>query len=168
MTDEFDFLSTVSFKLGGDDALDQTLGRRQAFRAVPPGVRVQVHGKEGTNAVNDVSAGGVCMAADKNDYAKGDALVMDVLIVGKCYLSDLNVVVVRPFPGEIACAFQNLTRHQELKLDKLVLEMQKRYIAQRKQDREAQEQESKQANAADITRKDKNAEKPVISIHLPL
>lgn len=71
-------------------------------------------------------------------FEKGRLLRLDLLIAGRLFLKGMESLVVRAVPGECACAFQNLTRHQELKLDKLVLEVQKRDITRRRLEREAE------------------------------
>lgn len=172
--DDFDILGNVSLHLEDDPHPD--VGRRQAFRATPVGVTAKVQGALDSFGVNDISAGGICMTMPTVRYAKGDVLTLDVLIAGRRFLSELSAVVVRSVPMECACAFQGLTRHQELKLDKLVLELQKRAIALRRQEREAQERQAEEArnrtgdaSAPDDAPSETSPEaKPLPTIHLPL
>lgn len=157
----FDMIGGVSLRLDPD--IEPGVGRRQAFRAVSIAVTARVHGALDSFGVNDISAGGICMTVPTVTYVKGEELIIDVLIAGRRFLSDLAAVVVRAVPDECACAFQNLTRAQELKLDKLVLEIQKRFIAQRKQEREVQNAHDAECPGPD---QDSCGEPP--TIHLPL
>lgn len=135
MMADFDTIGAIRLETPAAD--HHGVGRRQAFRAVPPGVTARVRETLDSFDVNDISAGGVCMTVPEVVFAKGRTLRIDLLIAGRLFLPDLEALVVRAVPGECACAFQNLTRRQELKLDKLVLEIQKREIIRRRQEREA-------------------------------
>lgn len=135
MMDDFDLVGALSFEPPADPP---GVGRRQAFRAVPPGLTVRQEGTLDSFGVNDISAGGVCIAMPELRFEKGRLLRLDLLIAGRLFLKGMESLVVRAVPGECACAFQNLTRHQELKLDKLVLEVQKRDITRRRLEREAE------------------------------
>ncbi len=133
-----DYTDEFSLRLEKDP--DPGVGMRSSFRTTPVGVQALIHGPFPVlYDVNDISAGGLCMAVPEGACVKGESLVLDIVIAGKRYLSGLAADVVRAAGTECACAFRGLNRQQELKLDKLVLEMQKRYIARRKQEREAQE-----------------------------
>ena len=135
MMADFDLVGALRFEPPAGPA---GVGRRRAFRAVPPGLTVRVEGTLDSFDVNDISAGGVCMTAPEIRFEKGRNLRLDLLIAGRLFLKGVEALVVRAVPGECACAFQNLTRHQELKLDKLVLEVQKRDIIRRRLEREAE------------------------------
>lgn len=167
MTDDFDILGKVSFSL--EEIPQSEVGRRQAFRAAPVGVTARVHEALDSFDVNDISAGGICLTMPTVLYAKGDELTVDVLIAGRRFLGGLSAVVVRSVPEECACAFQGLTRRQELKLDKLVLELQKRAIALRRQEREAEEARDMAETAPDGLAPESPSENtPLPTIHLPL
>lgn len=117
MMDDFDLVGALSFEPPADPP---GVGRRQAFRAVPPGLTVRLEGTLDSFGVNDISAGGVCITMPEPRFEKGRLLRLDLLIAGRLFLKGMESLVVRAVPGECACAFQNLTRHQELKLDKLI------------------------------------------------
>ncbi len=137
MSIDFDFVDTVSFHMGKGEG--PPVGLRKSFRTIPAGLRVRLDGEETTYKVNDISAGGISMNVPADRCVKDQDLALDLLVVDKLYLHGLSARVVRRFAEECACAFQELSRAQELKLDKLVLEMQKRFILQRKQEREEEE-----------------------------
>lgn len=136
MTADFDIIGALRFEPPSGDT--SGVGRRQAFRAVPPGLKARVKGTLDSFEVNDISASGICMTVPEIAFAKGRVLHLDLFIAGSLFLKDLEALVIRAVPGECACAFQNLVRRHELKLDKLVLELQKREIIRRRQEREAE------------------------------
>lgn len=135
MMADFDLTGSLRFE---PPAEMSGLGRRQAFRAVPPGLTVKVEGTLDSFGVHDISAGGVRINMPEVRFEKDQVLRLALLISGRLYLKGMEILVMRAVPGECACAFQNLTRHQELKLDKLVLEIQKRDIIRRQMEREAE------------------------------
>lgn len=132
---------------------DASQSRRGAFRASVPGVFVIL--PSGARCpVKDLSVGGAGFAcpegADRPE--QGSEIVVQLMVADKLYISDLAVRVVRVAEhGMVACAFAQPTRNQEFRLDKLVLEMQKRSIALRKA-KEATDARSSagQNNDADI------------------
>lgn len=132
MREDFDVIGELHFQIATREE-EIPSGRRQAFRTVTSGLTGRVHGVLDSFGVNDISAGGICLDVAEGVYEKGYQLTIDILIAGKLYLAGLEAHVVRSVDRECACAFDGLSRHQELKLDKLVLEMQKRFIALRKQ-----------------------------------
>lgn len=113
---------------------DASQSRRGSFRASVPGVFVTL--PSGARCpVKDLSVGGAGFACpeEANMPAQGAELVVQLMVADKLYISDLAVRVVRIAEhGMVACAFVQPTRNQEYRLDKLVLEMQKRSIALRK------------------------------------
>lgn len=135
MTADFDLVGGLRFEPGAESSGG---GRRQAFRVVPPGVTVRMEETLESFDVNNISASGVSMSIPEVRFEKGQELRFDLLIVGRLFLKGMEGRVARVVPGECACAFQNLSRHQELKLDNLVLEIQKRDIIRRKLEREAE------------------------------
>lgn len=122
-------------KMDGDDKL------RQAFRTRVPGLDVRVVTKSGPQdfPVSDISASGFAFAANPRDYSSGMILSFDLLLGKRLFLGDLKAKVMRVITekGIIGCNFQEMERRQEIKLDKLVLEVQKRLIELRKAKREA-------------------------------
>lgn len=149
MGDEFDFIAGLSFQMNGEGGGSQT--GRQRVRVAVNGVQILVHEKSEAFAVNNISAGGVCIASPSGRFAKGESLTADILIEGHPYLNDLEALVLRVGDADCACSFPNLTRHQELKLDKLVLETQKSLIARRRKEREAMEAAAEQSEDKEIS-----------------
>lgn len=117
-------------------------GERRAFRTSVPGLAASVAGKDGTFPVENVSAVGIAMQAPGHAFAEGEDLRVDLLIQGRPYITALPAKVARLGEGGlVGCEFASPDFWQEARLDKLVLEVQKRMIAQRKaesQKRDAQ------------------------------
>lgn len=112
-------------------------GERQAYRTVVPGLVARVSGTDGAFPVDNVSAGGIAMLAPGNDFAAGESLTLDLLLLGTPYIIALPARVVRlGVDGLVGCAFSPLDLRQEARLDKLILEVQKRLIAWRKAESE--------------------------------
>lgn len=110
---------------------------RGAFRTSLPGLSIRLDcGTE--YAVRDLSSGGIGFVADpilsaEQGLTLGTVQPLTLCVGGKPYIAQLMGKVVRvTADGIVAMAFENLGRAQELRLDKLVLEIQKRLIAKRK------------------------------------
>ncbi len=125
----------LEIKIDGEDKL------RQAYRTRVPGLDVRLNTKTGPVdcPVNDISALGFAFADNPRSYSAGLVFTFDLLLGKKIFLGDLKAKVVRVLDnGVIGCNFQELDRRQEIKLDKLVLEVQKHLIEMRKAKREAE------------------------------
>jgi len=124
-------------KIDGDDKL------RQAYRTRVPGLDVRVVTKAGPQdfAVLDISATGFAFSDNPRGYSPGMILSCDLLLGKRLFLGDLKAKVMRVLDQKniIGCNFETMERRQEIKLDKLVLEVQKRLIELRKAKREAAE-----------------------------
>ncbi|HEU6437008.1 MAG TPA: PilZ domain-containing protein [Nitratidesulfovibrio sp.] len=112
-------------------------GERRAYRTSVPGLAASVAGKDGTFPVENVSAVGIAMHAPGHAFAEGEDLRLDLLILGRPYITALPARVVRlEGAALVGCEFTAPDFWQEARLDKLVLEVQKRMIAQRKAESE--------------------------------
>lgn len=112
-------------------------GLRGAFRASLPGLTVRfANGNE--FEVRDLSSGGLGFVCPNGvppelSLVPGESLTLTLCVGGKPYVSHLLGRVVRISPdGVVAMAYPGLERDQERRLDKLILEIQKRIIAKRK------------------------------------
>lgn len=122
--------SDLNFTMGGDE--DGT--QRRAFRAKIPGLGVHVGATGTTHEVADVSAMGLAFfGKGLGGFKAEQSIEFDLLINKKVFISKLHAKVMRVLDnGLVGCNFENMDRRQEVKLDKLVLEVQKRMIALRK------------------------------------
>ncbi|MCK9240657.1 PilZ domain-containing protein [Desulfocurvus sp.] len=123
-------LSELSFSVAGDEKGAQ----RRAFRARIPGLAVFIPERGATCEVADVSAMGLAFkAAEGQAFTPGSLVEFDLLINKKVFIPKLCAKVMRTLDnGLVGCNFEALDRRQEVRLDKLVLEVQKRMIALRK------------------------------------
>lgn len=116
---------------------DQDGAQRRAFRAKIPGLTVYVPAKGKSYSVMDLSAMGLAYMDETKDFAEGQVVEFDLLINKKVFLNGLTVKVMRVLDkGLIGCNFEGVSPRKEAKLDKLVLEVQKRMIALKKKSRE--------------------------------
>lgn len=124
-----------SFKLPEDRS-----GDRNAFRTRVPGLEIRIPGHGKLYPVTDVSAGGFALEDDGKPFSLGQKMACDLLIKGQPYLPGVNICVRRIIPDKllVGCSFEGLDRRQEVRLDKLVLEVQKRLISMRKAKQEGE------------------------------
>lgn len=121
----------IEISTGGDDQL------RKAFRTKVPGLNVRFPALEKTFEVKDLSATGFAVLDPDKGFKEGQSLDAELLINKKRFLSGINAVVMRVLDnGIIGINFVELGRQKQAKLDKLVLEVQKRLIELRKKQRE--------------------------------
>ncbi len=121
-------------KMDGDEKL------RQAYRTRVPGLDVRVVTQVGPQdfPVSDISATGFAFTDNPRNYSSGMEFSFDLLLGKRLFLGNLKAKVMRVLDkGIIGCNFMEMERRQEIKLDKLVLEVQKRLIELRKAKREA-------------------------------
>lgn len=108
--------------------------RRRAFRAKAYGIAVTFEEQNVTCDILDVSVTGFAIKNELVIIKEGVEYSVSVLVAGKAYLSDLTCRVVRILDnGIIGCDFRTLDRRQEARLDRLVLELQKRMIAKKRE-----------------------------------
>ena len=123
----------------------ETGTRRRAYRISIPGLYVRIRGLEHAFPVQDISATGVAFENTYRqhlDYQPGDEMELDLLIKDRTYLEELKALLVRHRDFMLACEFHDLGLHQEAGLDKLVLEVQKKWIVAKKKKR-AEEKDEK-------------------------
>ncbi|WP_449242372.1 PilZ domain-containing protein, partial [Desulfovibrio sp.] len=102
---------------------------RKAFRTRVPGLLIRVADSGKEYQVKDLSASGFAILEEARVFKEGQAFEFDLLLARKLFLSQIKGRVMRVLDnGIVGCNFQDLDRRQEMKLDKLVLEVQKRLI----------------------------------------
>lgn len=117
----------LSFSLGETSPV-----QRSAFRAMVRGLFAHID-NSALYEVHDISAYGCSLAMPLHAYALGHIMNLDLLAGKKVLLTGLQAKIVRLMPNDkVACSFVDITLQQEFTLDKLILEIQKRKIAQRK------------------------------------
>jgi hypothetical protein len=106
---------------------------RQAYRTRVPGLQVRVREMKQSFDVKDLSASGFAFSSTLGKFHEGDKYEVDLLLNKKAILVGIEVNVARVLKnGIVGCKFEELDRRNEARLDKLVLEVQKRQIAMRK------------------------------------
>ena len=121
----------ISFTVAGDDS------QRRAFRAKVPGLKVAVPAKKASYDVMDLSAMGLAFRDDAKSFKENTIITFDLYLNDKVFLAELTARVMRMLDnGLVGCNFEGNDHRKEARLDKLVLEVQKRLIALRKKARE--------------------------------
>ncbi|MBC18596.1 Type IV pilus assembly PilZ [Pseudodesulfovibrio profundus] len=110
---------------------------RKAFRTKVPGLTVRFEDQDRVLDVKDLSATGFAVLDPEKRFEEGAHIECDLLINNKLFLSGATAKVIRVLDnGIVGINFVELNLKQQAKLDKLVLEVQKRLIALRKKQRE--------------------------------
>lgn len=119
----------MDFKISLPDAEEKL---RRAFRTRVPGLTVKFLELGITTPIKDISATG--FAVDGGPGMKeGMQYTVRLLLNDKLFLGDVRSTVIRVVGnGIVGLNFEELDRKQQQRLDKLVLEVQKRLIALRK------------------------------------
>lgn len=105
---------------------------RKAYRTKVPGFRAKVSGG-GSFSVRDISALGFAVVDNPRSLAEGQLYEVEFFLNKKKFIGGIQARVVRFMPDGLAgFVFENLERRQQMKLDKLVLEIQKRLIELKK------------------------------------
>ncbi len=116
--DEFDFV------FPGDEH------SRKAYRTPVPGLETRVHFLNKFLKISDLSALG--MGLVDNDLKRlevGFLFECDLFLNKKLYIAGLQAKIIRIRDEFVGCQFEAMNARQEARLDKLVLEVQKRLIA---------------------------------------
>jgi len=115
----------------GDDQL------RKAFRTKVPGLTARFPALDRIFEVKDLSATGFAVLDPAKGFKEGQGVDVDLLINKKLFLAAATAQVMRVLDnGIVGINFLDLERQKQVKLDKLVLEVQKRLIELRKKQRE--------------------------------
>lgn len=110
---------------------------RKAFRTKVPGLTVRFSEREKSHEVKDLSATGLAILEPDSGFEEGTRTELDLMINDKLFLGGVKAEIRRVLDnGIIGVNFLELSRKQQAKLDKLVLEVQKRLIELRKIQRE--------------------------------
>lgn len=110
---------------------------RKAFRTKVPGLTARFPGLDLVFEVADLSATGFAVIDKGGRFAEKDGYDVELLIKNRLFISGARAVCIRVHDnGLVGLNFADLDRQKQIKLDKLVLEVQKRLIALRKKKRE--------------------------------
>lgn len=107
---------------------------RKAYRTKVPGFHAKIEDTGKVYTVKDVSASGFAVDDQGKTLKEGVATTVTFYLNKKTFLAGVRAEVVRVLQnGIVGLNFVDLDRRQSMKLDKLVLEIQKRLIELRKQ-----------------------------------
>ncbi|WP_144302885.1 PilZ domain-containing protein [Oceanidesulfovibrio indonesiensis] len=107
--------------------------KRRAFRVNIHGMRVRIPARDVAYPARDLSAVGMCIMASEGTFEWGEVFEIEIIMEDSVYISNLFAKVQRILPdGLVGVSFEELDPRNEAKLDKLVLETQKRMINQKR------------------------------------
>ncbi|BCS86890.1 PilZ domain-containing protein [Pseudodesulfovibrio sediminis] len=110
---------------------------RKAFRTKVPGLTVRFPSLNRALDVMDLSATGFAVLDSENGFQEKQTIEIELLIKNKLFISGASALVMRCLDnGIVGLNFVDLERQKQIKLDKLVLEVQKRLIALKKKKRD--------------------------------
>lgn len=119
-------------KLPNEDDL-----QRKAYRTKVPGFNAFFEATQGKYSIKDLSATGFAIEDESKSFEEGKEYAVELRLKEKTFLGGITVQAMRVLSnGIVGFNFANLDRRQQLKLDKLVLEVQKRLIALKKAKRQ--------------------------------
>lgn len=120
-------MTNFEFTLDGDES------SRRAFRTQVPGLEAWIRERQQGYSVKDISAAGFALHITSGSFSQGETVHMDLLLSKRLYIGELPCQVVRVLEdGIVGFEFLPLDIKQEARLDKLVLEVQKRSIAKKR------------------------------------
>jgi hypothetical protein len=106
---------------------------RDAYRTRLPGLVAHLADDGREYEVLNLSASGLAVKSDGRSFARDETIVFDLVLSGVRILKAARARVVRVLGQDLAgCDFVGLSRDEESRLDKLILEVQKRLISARK------------------------------------
>ncbi|MGE4423086.1 MAG: PilZ domain-containing protein [Pseudodesulfovibrio sp.] len=110
---------------------------RKAFRTKVPGLTARFPGLDLVHDVADLSATGFAVIDKSGRFTEKETYDVELLIKNRLFISGAKASCMRVHDnGIVGLNFAELDRQKQIKLDKLVLEVQKRLIALRKKKRE--------------------------------
>ncbi|SDB39202.1 PilZ domain-containing protein [Desulfonatronum thiosulfatophilum] len=121
--------------------------RRRGYRVHFPGLTVWIPDRKTCYSVIDLSTFGVCFRDEEKKFSLGQQMLLDINVQGKIWVAGLKakIVGIRD-EALVACNFEELSEPQEIKMDKLSLEIQKRWIEHRKRQKQQQGEDEQNSN----------------------
>ncbi len=103
---------------------------RKAYRTPVPGLEARILPNNKFYKISDLSALGMGLVdSDLKRLQVGHLFECDLFLNKKLYIAGLKATIIRLKDEFVGCQFDSMNPRQEAKLDKLVLEVQKRQIA---------------------------------------
>ncbi|MFP4657583.1 MAG: PilZ domain-containing protein [Desulfonatronovibrionaceae bacterium] len=122
-----DFLHDFSIDYEFDNA-------RRAYRVKIPGLFAELEGISGRFPVLDISSTGIALFIEgmEKGLERGQSVVVALYLKERLLMQGLEALIVRFMDNGMALEFTGLTLRQEIRLDKIVLESQKKRIELKK------------------------------------
>lgn len=121
---------------------DYQNGKRKAYRVTAPGLEAHFKQKSAYYKIKDLSATGMAIVDKELGFKKGQKFAVDLTLNKRRYVSGIKAEVVRcAEDGTVGLMFHELEFNKEVRLDKLVVEIQKRAIEYRKRMRSDQSED---------------------------
>lgn len=131
----------MDFKISIPNADDRM---RQAYRTKVPGFFAYFSELDAKFPVKDLSATGFAVGDEKAQFTQGNEYKAKLMIKDTVFLDEVLVQAIRVGANGLAgFNFKALDRRKQIKLDKLVLEVQKRLIAYKKAKQEQEDDQAK-------------------------
>lgn len=128
---------------------------RQAYRAFPDDLWIRIKGKKAPCRVINISISGICFELSNADQLKklipGKCLALKIVSPTHGSIATLIGQIIRKDPMSVSCVFVDLTKENEVALDKLLLVMQKEEINYIKQQRLLKIQKNNELQASQAT-----------------
>lgn len=103
---------------------------RKAYRTSVPGLEARIHPLNKVIKISDLSALGMGLVdKDLKRLQVGHMFECDLFLNKKLYIAGLKASIIRIKDDLVGCRFDSMDARKEARLDKLVLEVQKRLIA---------------------------------------
>jgi c-di-GMP-binding flagellar brake protein YcgR len=122
-----DFLHDFSIEYKFDNA-------RRAYRVRIPGLYAELKGFEERFSVLDISSAGIALSLQEAGAGlkMGQLVKLSLYLKDRLLLQDLQAEIIRFMDNGMALEFSGLSLRQEARLDKIVLESQKKMIELKK------------------------------------
>ncbi|MFO7727568.1 MAG: PilZ domain-containing protein [Desulfonatronovibrio sp.] len=118
--------------------------QRKAYRVSIPNLEITIKDREEKFQALDISAGGVAFSFSEKEnpgLEQGQEIKISLVIRSRVFLEDLRAVVVKTGDSFAACEFKDIPLRQEARLDKLVLEVQKKMIELKRRKSQEEDEE---------------------------
>lgn len=117
-----------------DISFNPKSGKREAYRAVIPGLHVKVAGRPAVYTTKDISPSGVGLSGS-TAMREGDCFEVGLYFKGAQMASGIRARVVRVTSTFTGLVFEDMDRRSQDAVHELVLKEQKRQAGERKKDR---------------------------------
>ncbi|WP_045215280.1 PilZ domain-containing protein [Desulfonatronovibrio magnus] len=104
---------------------------RKAYRVAVPNLKAKIKNMPEEFPALDISAGGMALSLShmkEHGLEEGLEVELSILIKNRVFLDEIKGKIVKIDDNMAACQFSEITLRQEARLDKLILEVQKKML----------------------------------------